>query len=313
MKTRIGILGMGGVGGYFGGLLAKEYYKSDSVEVVFIARGETQKFIAKNGIKIITDSDEIVAFPFVVSNDSEVIGKLDFLICATKTYDIEESLNSIKKCITKNTVILPLYNGVDASERISELFPENEVLQGCVYVVAMILSPGIIKKTGVYEKLFFGSTMAPLTTLNKLQSIFKTAGIESYLVENIDEVIWEKFVFISALASATSYLNENIGDILKNKASRELYFSLLNEITLLAAVKGLNLPEDIIMQSILKLEKSPHDATSSMHRDFIALRKNELESLTGFVINEARKYEVDVPTYEMVYKKLVFSDLLPSE
>ena len=308
MKTRIGILGMGGVGGYFGGLLAKEYYKSDSVEVVFIARGETQKVISKNGLKIVTDSDEIIAFPFVVSNDSEVIGKLDFLICATKTYDIEESLNSIKKCITKNTVILPLYNGVDASERISELFPENEVLQGCVYVVAMILSPGIIKKTGVYEKLFFGSTMASLTTLNKLQSIFKTAGIESYLVENIDEVIWEKFVFISALASATSYLNENIGDILKNKASRELYFSLLNEITLLAAVKGLNLPEDIIMQSILKLEKSPHDATSSMHRDFIALRKNELESLTGFVINEAQKYEVDVPTYEMVYKKLFFSD-----
>ena len=41
MKTKIGILGLGGVGGYFGGLLAKTYFKSDEVEIIFIARGET--------------------------------------------------------------------------------------------------------------------------------------------------------------------------------------------------------------------------------------------------------------------------------
>ena len=304
MKTRIGILGMGGVGGYFGGLLAKEFYQSDSVEIVFIARGETQKEIANNGLKIITDTDESIVFPFLVSNDSQVIGKLDFLICATKTYDIEESLVSIRKCITKNTVILPLYNGVDAPERISTLFPDNEVLQGCVYIVSMIVSPGIIKKIGTYEKLFFGSTMASIVTLNKLQAIFKSAGIESYLVDNIEETVWEKFIFISALASATSYLNQNIGEILANQTSRALYVSLLNEITMLAAVKGLNLPEDSVMQSILKLEKSPHSATSSMHRDFLAGNKTELDSLTGFVVTESLKYEIETPTYQMVFDKL---------
>ena len=304
MKTRIGILGMGGVGGYFGGLLAKEFYQSDSVEIVFIARGETQKEIANNGLKIITDTDESIVFPFLVSNDPQFIGKLDFLICATKTYDIEESLVSIRKCITKNTVILPLYNGVDAPERISTLFPDNEVLQGCVYIVSMIVSPGIIKKIGTYEKLFFGSTMASIATLNKLPAIFKSAGIESYLVDNIEETVWEKFIFISALASATSYLNQNIGEILANQTSRALYVSLLNEITMLAAVKGLNLPEDSVMQSILKLEKSPHSATSSMHRDFLAGNKTELDSLTGFVVTESLKYEIETPTYQMVFDKL---------
>ncbi|SHG22348.1 ketopantoate reductase [Flavobacterium micromati] len=304
MKTRIGILGVGGVGGYFGGLLAKAYSKSSSVEIIFIARGETQKTISKNGLKIVTDNDEIVVFPDVVSNDPQVIGKLDFLICATKTYDIEESLFSIKKCITKNTVILPLYNGVDAPERISVLFPENEVLQGCVYIVAMIVSAGVIKKIGTYEKLFFGSPTAPISILNKLQSIFANAGIESYLVENIEETVWEKFVFISALASATCYLDQNIGEILNDKKSRLFYVDLLNEITMLAAVKGLNLPQDIVMQSIQKLEKSPLDATSSMHRDLIAASKIELASLTEFVVNEGLNYEVETPTYQMVLDKL---------
>ena len=304
MQTRIGIIGIGGVGGYFGGLLAKAYLESDAIEIIFIARGETQKTITKRGLKIVTDNDEIIVFPDLVSNDPNVIGKLDFLICATKTYDIEESLIAIKKCITKNTVILPLYNGVDAPERINVLFPENEVLQGCVYIVAMIDSPGQIKKIGTYEKLFFGSSNAPISVLNRLQSIFAAAKIESYLAENIEESVWEKFVFISALASATCYLDQNIGEILSSKKSRSFYVDLLNEVTMLAAVKGLNLPQDIVLQSIQKLENSPLDATSSMHRDLKAGRKTELASLTEFVVNEGLNYEVDTPTYQMVLDKL---------
>jgi len=304
MKTRIGILGIGGVGGYFGGLLAKAYFKSDTIEIIFIARGDTQKTITKNGLRILTDTDEIIVFPDLVSNDPQVIGKLDFLICATKTYDIEESLISIKKCVTKNTVILPLYNGVDAPERISVLFPENEVLQGCVYIVAMIVSPAVIKKVGTYEKLFFGSPTAPISVLNRLQSIFATAEIESCLVENIEETVWEKFVFISALASATCYLDQNIGEILNSNKGRSFYVDLLNEVTMLAAVKGLNLPQDIVLQSIQKLENSPLNATSSMHRDLAAGRKTELASLTEFVVNEGLNYEVETPTYQMVLDKL---------
>ena len=304
MKTRIGILGIGGVGGYFGGLLAKEYAKSDSVEIVFIARGETQKTIKKNGLKIIQDESEVTVFPNIVSDDSAIIGKLDYLICATKTYDIEESFFSLKKNVTKNTIILPLYNGVDATERISDLFPDNEVLQACVYIVSMIVSPGVIKKIGAYEKLFFGSRTASITALNKLQSIFQKASIESYLVDNIEETVWEKFIFISALASVTSYLNQNIAEILDSQSSREVYVSLLNEITMIAAVKGLNLPADIIMETILKLEKTPRNATSSMHRDLMAGRKIELYSLTEFVVNEGLKYEIETPTYQMVLEKL---------
>jgi 2-dehydropantoate 2-reductase len=85
MLTRIGILGLGGVGGYFGGLLAKAYAESDQFEIVFIARGETKKK-SNSGLTIITDENEITVFPNIVSDDPLTIGKLDYLICATKTY-----------------------------------------------------------------------------------------------------------------------------------------------------------------------------------------------------------------------------------
>ncbi|RDI50211.1 ketopantoate reductase family protein [Flavobacterium glaciei] len=305
MKTRIGILGLGGVGGYFGGLLAKAYFESDAIEIVFIARGETQKAIAKNGLKIIADTTEIVAFPSLVSNHPKEIGQLDYLICATKTYDIESSFEIIKNCITLNTIILPLYNGVDATERILNLFPENNVLQGCVYIVSMIESPGVIKKIGHYEKLFFGSKNASVFKLHELQSILENANIESYLVENIEETVWEKFIFISALASATSYLNQNIGGILNNPENKEFYISLLNEITAIAVAKGLKLPNDIVAQTITKLEKSPQDNTSSMHRDVLAGHKTEVHSLTEFVVKEGLKYGVATPVYKKILEKLL--------
>ncbi|MFV8344108.1 ketopantoate reductase family protein [Flavobacterium sp. XS2P39] len=305
MKTRIGILGLGGVGGYFGGLLAKAYSDSDAIEIVFISRGATQKALKENGLKIISDESEMIAFPHLVSNNPEEIGKLDYLICATKTYDIESSLESIKNCITPKTIILPLYNGVDATERIQKLFPENNVLQGCVYIVSMIVSPGVIKKIGHYEKLFFGSKNSPISKLNDLQSIFKKASVESYLVENIEETVWEKFIFISALASATSYLNQNIGGILNNPTSKAIYSSLLNEISSVAAAKGLALPKDIVAQTIAKLEKSPQDATSSMHRDFVAGRSTEVTSLTKYVVDQAVNYGVTTPVYRMILEKLL--------
>lgn len=298
--TRIGILGIGGVGGYFGGLLAKAYYKSDEIEVIFIARGETQKAIVESGLKIITDDSETVVYPKLVSNNPEEIGVLDYLICATKTYDIEESLLSLQQCISKETVILPLYNGVDAPERIHKLFPENDILQGCVYIISMIFSPGTIRKIGFYEKLFFGSKTASVSKLNEIQSIFEKAKIESYLVENIEETVWEKFIFISALASVTSYLNQNIGQILSNPDAKAVYVELLKEIELVAKAKGLQLPDDIVNQTIIKLEKSPKEATSSMHRDYLAGNKIEATSLTKFVVEEGLKYGVKTPLYEKI-------------
>jgi len=198
-----------------------------------------------------------------------------------------------------------LYNGVDAPERIQKIFPGNDILQGCVYIISMIFSPGTIRKIGFYEKLFFGSKTVSKDKLGQLQSIFEKAKIESYLVDNIEETVWEKFIFISALASSTSYLNQNIGEILNNKKSKAVYVELLNEIEAVAKAKGLQLSNNIVDQTILKLEKSPKEATSSMHRDLTAGNKTEVISLTQFVVNEGLKYGVKTPLYEKIANALV--------
>lgn len=304
MKTKIGILGLGGVGGYFGGLLAHAYTDNDEIDIVFIARGKTRQVVLENGLTIKTAHSTLNVFPKIVSHDPEKIGQLDYLLCATKTYDIEESLNHITQCITTETIILPLYNGVDAPDLIQSLFPKNHVLQGCVYIVSLILSPGVIQKTGIYEHIFFGSSTVPHSKLQALESIFKKASFDSVLDENIEAVVWEKFVFISALATVTSYFNQNIGAVLQSPESKATYLTLLHEVSALAIAKGIAMPTDIIEKTVAKLEKSPPDATSSMHRDFQAGHKTEVNSLTAYVVDEGIRLSIKTPTYQMILNGL---------
>ncbi len=304
MKTRIGILGLGGVGGYFGGLLAKAYKDSDKIEIIFIARGETMENIKKSGLVIETDKDTFTAFPSVVTDNPKEIGRLDYLICATKTYDIEESLSPLQKCINEDTMILPLYNGVDAGERIADIFKDSEVLMGCVYIVAFIESKGKIKKVGPNEQLFFGSDVASWKKMQKLEKILKDAEIHAFLTDEIDNTIWMKFIFISALASTTSFLNKNIGEILTSDDHKQFFVDLVEEVAMIAAVKGIDVPLDIAEKMLAKLAKSPQDNTSSMHRDYLKGNQTEYKSLVQKVVEEGENYEVETPNYRKVIEKI---------
>ncbi len=91
-KFRIGLLGIGGVGGYFGAKLAYYYQQSNELEIIFIARGENKNVIRQQGITLITPDDRLVAHPSIVSDDVHEIGKIDLLLCCIKVYQLEEAL-----------------------------------------------------------------------------------------------------------------------------------------------------------------------------------------------------------------------------
>ena len=180
-RIRIGILGIGAVGGYFGGLLAHKYLHSETIEIIFIARQKTADIIRENGLKLITPQKEYTIHPRIVGDNPETIGELDFLICCTKSYHLEESLLAIQKCITEKTHILPLLNGVDSNERIKAILPDVNIIDGCVYLVSRILEPGIVSEAGNIHQLHFGSKTIQPEKLKQLEKIFLDASIECYL------------------------------------------------------------------------------------------------------------------------------------
>ena len=210
----------------------------------------------------------------------------------------------LKNCIDKDTVILPLYNGVDARERIEKLYPGMTILDGCAYIVARLLESGVVKVTGNIHHLYFGSDSVSGEKLNTLQSIFLDANIDSRLSENTEESIWEKFLFISPLASLTSYLDTTIGPILENEEHKKLLLQLIAEVKSVAGAKNISLSDDIINRTISKMEKLPYDATSSMHHDFKKGGSTEYLSLTEYVSSWGKKLNIQTPVYDMVLEGL---------
>ncbi len=305
VRTRILIAGIGGVGGYFGGMLAKHYENSDSVEIIFLARGENYKKIKANGLKVIKGDTEFIAKPSLVTNDATEIGIVDVVVICTKTYHLQDILQQLKPCVGEKTLILPLLNGVDAEHHIEVVYRQNRILGGCVYIVARLKEPGVVENSGNIEKLHFGTNGDRTEQTHTLETIILNAGIDAHYASNIERVVWEKFIFISPTATATSYFNACTGQIVDSADKLKAFTDLVAELVTLAKRMHMLLDADIIEKTTEKIKKLPYATTSSMHSDL----KNgnsltELEALTGYVVEKGKIYDVPTPTYDLMYKKL---------
>ena len=301
-KTNIAILGLGAVGGYYGGRLASYYSKEN--RIIFFARGENEKAIRMNGLKLISDEEEQIIHPSILTNNAAAVGPVDLIIICVKSFDLEKSLESIKPCIDNKTIILPLLNGVDAPERIKIILPETEVWDGCVYLVSRLIAPGVVKVSGAINHLYFGSRNASKEKLKQVENIFTSANIKATLSENITGTVWEKFLFISPLATATSYFNLSVGSILKNNENKEILLKLISELKNVTAANDIILPQDIIEKTINKITSLPFETTSSMHSDFQKGNKTEVDSLTGYVTWLGRKLNIATPVYDTILNAL---------
>lgn len=305
MKTNIIIAGIGGVGGYFGGLLAKHFYDSEQVEINFVARGAHLTAIRNDGLKVIKGESEFIARPTLVADNPSELGIADFIILATKSYDLEAMIEQLRPCINRDTIILPLLNGVDSKERIQKLLPGNTVLDGCVYIVARLKEAGVVENVGNIQTLYFGIDNVENDRLRLLERLLKEATIEASLSTSISTILWEKFIFISPTATATSYFDKCIGELMADNENLETITTLIEEVKQIATAKQIIISEDITEKTLNKLKALPFKATSSMHSDFQNNKPvNELESLTGYVVNEGRKYNLETPIYVTTYEEL---------
>jgi len=298
-KTCLGVLGIGGVGGYFGGRLAQKFAGSDDVEVIFITKVETAAVIKNHGLTLFTSDTESFIYPDLVTGNAAEVGKLDYLICSVKSYDLETSLLNLKDSISEETVILPLLNGVNAKERILKIYPFAQVLDGCVYIVAKLIAPATVQVTGAMKSLYFGSDNVSDLRLSELAAILNAEGIESHLSKNIKQLIWEKFVFVSPLASLTSYLNLPIGPILENDDYKNILKQLVTEVADIAEANDILLP-NIVEVTMTKIAAMPYNATSSMHNDFFKKGRTEFEALTEFVIVSGLRLGIPTPGYDQI-------------
>lgn len=180
---------MGGVGSFIGAKLTKNFENDENTKIIFICRGETKINILKNGLSLSSGNVLSNARPDLVSDDPIEIGTLDILIIATKSFSLAKAVKEYQNCIHKDTVIIPLQNGVNAKEIIKEITiaTKPNILEGCIYVASNIEEPGFVNHVGGPGKVFFGNE--DKLNFQWVEALLKQGGIPATYTKNIKHIL----------------------------------------------------------------------------------------------------------------------------
>lgn len=301
---KIAVLGMGGIGGYCGGKLARKYVPADEHQVFFIARGDHLKQIEQRGLELITPDESFVVSPTAATDDPQTLGLLDLILVCTKGYDLESAAPMLTGSLHSDTIIVPLGNGVDNADKLRAVLKKGTIFNGCIYISSRITDPGVVQHVAGTGKMIFGPENGGTEAYRWIESLLKAAGVDAVLSENIGQDVWSKYLFICSLAGITSMLQKPFGAVLEDQEQLALLEGLMNEIKTLAEAKGISLPDDIVAKSLQTAANFPYGTKSSMQLDYENGKKTELETFTGYVVKSGKQMGVPTPLNDGIYAVL---------
>ena len=290
------IIGAGGTGGCLGFFLKKA-----GKDVTLIARGKHLEAIRKNGLtiqKLWDESRETLPVKACTAEEYKEIP--DVILVCVKGYSMDETVPTIKKIAGKETVVIPILNIYGTGGRLQKKLPELTVTDGCIYVSANIMEPGVILQHGKILRVVFGARK-PEEETEKMREVAKdmvTDDLEVILSENIRRDAMVKFSYVSPIGAAGLYCNAVAADFQREGEQREMFKALVREIVALSHAMGIEFEEDLVERNLKILASLSPEATTSMQRDVIEGKRSEMDGLVYEVVRMGREYKVSMPQYE---------------
>ena len=290
------IIGAGGTGGCLGFFLQKA-----GKDVTLIARGKHLEAIRKNGLtiqKLWDESRETLPVKACTAEEYKEIP--DVILVCIKGYSMDETVPTIKKIAGKETVVIPILNIYGTGGRLQKKLPELTVTDGCIYVSANILEPGVILQHGKILRVVFGARK-PGEETEKMREVAKdmvTDDLEVILSENIRRDAMVKFSYVSPIGTAGLYCNAVAADFQREGEQREMFKALIREIVALSHAMGIEFAEDLVERNLKILAALSPEATTSMQRDVMEEKCSEMDGLVYEVVRMGEEYKVDMPQYK---------------
>ena len=296
----IGIIGAGGVGGYFGARLAQAGYN-----VTLIARGEHLAAIRKNGLQVRSIKGDFHVRNIAATEHIEDVKGADLILVCVKAWQIIALAGEIAAIVHPETIVLPLQNGVLALEELKESVDEKNLVGGLCRLLSEIQSPGVINHFGVEPILEFGEINRQETPrLHMLKDMFDNAGIKSVISSDIHADLWKKFIFI-CVSGLLAVTKTTYGELRETPELREMMINLMNEVHQLAEAMGISIAPDYVRETVAFIDTFPYDSTTSLARDVLNGRPSEIEYQNGTVVRLGQAYGVDTPVNQYVYYSIL--------
>ncbi|MBS1229018.1 MAG: panE [Proteobacteria bacterium] len=299
---RILVLGAGGIGGYFGGRI-----HAAGGDVTFLVRPARAAQLRKTGLQVFSPHGDIKISPQVVTRDELLAGggHFDVIVLSCKSYDLASAIDAIAPAVGEQSVILPLLNGVSHIATLAARFGEARVLGGVAFISVMLAPSGEIRHLNAMHRLAAGSlTATPSAWLAPLAQLFAESGFEFVLADNIEQTMWDKFVFLTTLAAATCTLRASVGDILRTVAGEQFINGLLGECVSVAAACGHPVGPAPLAAYGKQLTEAGSGLMASMLRDVERGGATEADHILGDMVSRAQAQGVEVPLLRLAYSHL---------
>jgi 2-dehydropantoate 2-reductase len=297
---RIAVIGAGGVGGAFGAALAK-----GGSDVTFLARGAHLKAMREQGLKVLGPRGDIHLQPTKATDDPAAIGPVDVVLFCVKLWDVESAGAAIRPLVGPNTAVIPLQNGIDASERLIPILGKAAVMGGVAQISATIAEPGVIKQTGTFMRLVFGELDGrPSARGAAFHAACQAGGFDSTNTNEIIVALWEKFVLLATNSSVVSLTRLPFGKLRDDPEVFALFEKAIPEVAAVGRARGVKLAPDLEERLLKATRGFPPDMMPSMTVDLLRGNKLELPWLGGKVVALGRELKVPTPTYEVMYAAL---------
>ena len=296
---RIGAMGAGGVGGYFGARLQQAGH-----DVTFFARGRHLEAIRANGLKVESPHGDALLKVRVLEDPREA-GVVDVVLFAVKLWDTEAAAEKLRPVVGPETAIIPFQNGVESIARLRKVFPEKAVLGGSAYIATRVKSPGVIEHTGEMSRLQFGPVLpSQREKAEAFLSACREAKINAEIPEDIVRANWEKFVFLVAVSSATAVARAPLGVVRSDPDLRWLFEQAMRETWKVGRARGVALADNFVEERLRFADGLHADMRASLLHDLEAGGKLEAPWLCGAVARMAREAGIDAPVNRAVFAAL---------
>lgn len=297
---RIAVVGVGGVGGYFGGKLAKA-----GADVVFIARGATLEALRTRGLRVDSIGGDFVVERVNATDDPTGVGLVDAVLFAVKAWQIAEAAERTKPLVGPDSIVVPLENGMEAPEQLAAVFGPEHVLGGLCGIVAYIIEPGHIRHAGVEPFVMFGELDGrPSERAEHLRDEFARAGVKADPPQDIRHAMWSKFLFITPMSGIGALTRVPIGVWRAMPETRAIAAGAMREIIAVAAARGVILGDEAVERTLARYDGLPAESTSSLQRDVMEGKPSELDAQLGAVARMARADGVDTPVCDFLLAML---------
>jgi 2-dehydropantoate 2-reductase len=294
---KIAVIGAGGVGGTFGAALAKA-----GADVWFLARGAHLEAMRTNGLRIVGGRGETHLKPTQATDDPASIGPVDVVLFCVKLWDVESAGERIKPLVGPDTAVIPLQNGIDASERLTPILGAGAVMGGVAQVSATIEGPGVVRQTGTFMKLIFGELVGGRSARgNAFLAMCEKAGFDADHSDQILTELWLKFIVLATNSAVTAATRKPFGQLRDDPDITAVFESATREVVAVGKAKGIPLPDNAAERNMAFLKGAPPTMMASMAHDLIRGNRIELPWLSGKLVAMGRELGVPTPTHAVLH------------